>query len=90
VTPTRAKKPTRRRHPATATRWLLGGLSVASFLAIAGTVTAANQTNVSNGAIVSPVAATPESSTSATPTTSASANHRSTPVPAAHTVTRGS
>ena len=32
----------RRRHPAAATRWLLGGLSVASFFTIAGTVAVAN------------------------------------------------
>ena len=33
---------TRRPHPAAATRWLLGGLSIASFFGIGGAVAAAN------------------------------------------------
>ena len=46
----RTPKRARRRHPAAATRWLLGGLSVASFLAIGGTVAVANQANMTTAA----------------------------------------
>ena len=40
----------RRRHPAAASRWLLGGLSVASFFAIAGTVANASANSVATPA----------------------------------------
>ena len=99
-TPKRA----RRRHPAAATRWLLGGLSVASFLAIGGTVAAANQANMTtatnqanvstaqpagNAATATPAA---QPATAATPASSATqkATAGSTTPRVAHTTTRGS
>ncbi len=83
----------KRRHPAAATRWLLGGLSIASFFTIAGSVAVANQSTVANtpAARAPAVASTPSSSTrqagTATPS-SASSSPRSVPAP--HTTTRGS
>lgn len=88
--PVRAAKPPRRRHPAAATRWLLGGLSIASFFTIAGTVAVANQANLSTPAAVSSVAATPTAPAAATPASSTATTQHSTSTPAAHTVTRGS
>lgn len=86
----RVAKPPRRRHPAAATRWLLGGLSIASFFTIAGTVAVANQANLNTPAAVTSATPTPASPSSATPVTGQSANRGSTTAPAAHTVTRGS
>jgi len=89
----------RRRHPATATRWLLGGLSIASFFGIAGTVAVANVSSVATptpvtatssapatNAVVSgvPAAATPVTSKA----TNVSAAASTAQVP--HTTTRGS
>jgi hypothetical protein len=88
--PVRAMKTPRRRHPAAAARWLLGGLSVASFFSIASTVAVANRANLNTPAAVTSATATPAAPTSATPAPSASTASRSTPAPAAHTVTRGS
>ena len=42
----RAAPARKRRHPAAGTRWLLGGLGIASFFTIAGSVAVANQANV--------------------------------------------
>ncbi len=88
-------KRARRRHPAAATRWLLGGLSVASFLAIGGTVAVANQGNMpaaqpTGTAVTARPAAQP--ATAATPASSAAqkATTRSTTPQVAHTTTRGS
>ncbi len=84
---------TRRRHPAAATRWLLGGLSIASFFGIAGTVAAAN---VSAVATPAPAAATATvaAASSAAPSTATpvAATPRATThaAPAAHTTTKGS
>ena len=96
-TPKRA----RRRHPAAATRWLLSGLSVASFLAIGGTVAVANQANLSTAANQGNVSTAQPSGTAATATPAAPT---ATPAPSAtqkattgsttprvvHTTTRGS
>ncbi len=86
----------RRSHPAAATRWLLGGLSVASFFGIAGTVAAANVATTT-AAVAAPAPATAPASTIATPTAAtpvASAASGATPAPRAapvvHTTTRGS
>ena len=90
-----AARPGRRRrsHPAAATRWLLGGLSIASFFGIAGTVAAANVANTTSAA--APVAATaPAASTptAATPVAASatSATHATKVAPVVHTTTRGS
>ena len=83
----------RRHHPAAATRWLVAGLSIASFFGIAGTVAAANVSTVAasaptsaaaSGAVAStaPAAATPASSKA---TSAATSTPRVT-----HTTTRGS
>ena len=104
VARTRSAAP-RRHHPAAATRWLLGGLSLVSFFTIAGTVAAANVSAVSASApIVTPVTAnvvatTPVPSnapTAATPGTAASATKANTAsaststANASNTKTRGS
>ena len=94
-TSARTPKRARRRHPAAATRWLLGGLSVASFLAIGGTVAAANQANVSAAQpAITTATATPatQTTTAATPASSATAKATtgSTTPRVAHTTTRGS
>ena len=85
----------RRRHPAAATRWLLGGLSIASFFGIAGTVAVANVSGVAAPAPVTvaapatnavasgaPAAATPAAPRATSPQTSSSR--------APHTTTHGS
>jgi hypothetical protein len=88
--PAKSARPARRQHPAAATRWLLGGLSIASFFTIAGTVAVADQARLDRAASVSSVSSTPAAPTSATPAPSASTTSRTTAAPAPHTVTRGS
>jgi hypothetical protein len=87
----------RRRHPAAASRWLLAGLSLASFFTIAGTVAVANVNSVATPPASTPTAvvATPAlpATQAATPATAAPAPAaqqptRAAPVP--HTTTRGS
>jgi len=89
--PSARAKP-RRRHPAAATRWLLGGLSIVSFVGIAGTVAAA-----APGPSASPVASTPATvaptatpATAATPVTAKATSTVHATAPVAHTTTRGS
>ena len=81
----------RRRHPAAASRWLLGGLSVASFFAIAGTVANANASSVAapastNATSTAPTAPSTAGATPATNATSATTHANRVP----HTTTRGS
>ncbi len=86
----------RQRHPAAATRWLLAGLSVGSFLAIGGTVAAANRANLAVAQPASSVSSTGTTAvanstgqpTAATPATPRAATNATTPAP--HTTTRGS
>lgn len=89
----------RRRHPAAATRWLLGGLSIASFFGIAGTVAAANVHGVATPVAAPLTAAAPAAPAStATAATPAAATPRvqstqSAPAPVApvvHTTSGGS
>jgi hypothetical protein len=87
----------RRRHPAAATRWLLGGLSVASFFTIAGTIAAANVNSVGTAQPAAPAAVTaaPSVQTAASPApapaaTSQSATKAAPVVQVVHTTTRGS
>lgn len=86
----------RRRHPAAATRWLLGGLSIASFFGIAGTVAAANVHAVATPVAAPLTAATPAAPASTgTATAPAAATPRAQSVQAAaapvvHTTSRGS
>ena len=83
----------RRRHPAAATRWLLGGLSIASFFTVAGTVAAANVSAVATQAPAPTAATTAGTSAQATAPSSATpgaTNTKATPAPAPHTTTRGS
>ncbi len=77
----------RRSHPAAATRWLLGGLSVASFFGIAGTVAAAN---VHSLAASSPATVTSSAPVSATSKTHGAAVASAQAATAAHTTTHGS
>lgn len=88
----------RRHHAAPATRWLLGGLSVASFFTIAGTVAVASANTFPNPAPTS-ANTTPTPPTAArAPATRfvpAPATPRTTPaprliVPVPHTTTKGS
>ncbi|MGZ4690548.1 MAG: hypothetical protein ACXVJ7_16690 [Acidimicrobiia bacterium] len=58
---------TRRPHPAAATRWLLGGLSIASFFGIGGAVAAANL----NAAATATTASSGTTGVAAAPTASA-------------------
>jgi hypothetical protein len=60
----------RRRHPAAATRWLLGGLSIVSFVGIAGTVAAASSTPAARVSAPATSAATGSAAAAATPVTS--------------------
>ncbi|MBK5289357.1 MAG: hypothetical protein JJE46_12930 [Acidimicrobiia bacterium] len=89
---------TRRPHPAAATRWLLGGLSIASFFGIGGAVAAANLNSAATaatsasattaGAVASTAAAAPV--TPATPrATNATSVATNAPV-VAHSTTHGS
>jgi voltage-gated potassium channel Kch len=85
----------RRAHPAAATRWLLGGLSVASFFGIAGTVAAANVANTTSAAAPAPAtasAATASTPAAATPVAASatSATQTTKVAPVVHTTTRGS
>ncbi|MGZ4734978.1 MAG: hypothetical protein ACXV8R_05190 [Acidimicrobiia bacterium] len=85
----------RRRHPAAATRWLLGGLSIASFFGIAGTVALANVNSVAAPTptnIASSAPATSNTPASATPVTSKSTSTAGATSTArvAHTTTHGS
>ncbi len=88
ATPARAKQ-----HPAAATRWLLGGLSIASFFTIAGTVAVANQSDVaSTPAAPAQSGATATAPKSNQPSAAAPASSQTSPTnaPAPHTTTRGS
>ena len=87
----------RRPHPAAGTRWLLGGLSVASFFTIAGTIAAANINAVNSAQPAAPTpaasVATPTAATAAaaTPAATPRAATKATPVvQVPHTTTRGS
>jgi hypothetical protein len=93
----------RRRHPAAATRTMLAGLSVASFLTIGGgllatqnatTTIAASPSNVAGQVVATPASATTSATTAtpATPTTSASSSSTTTKqaAPVVHTKTRAS
>ncbi len=89
----------RRRHPAAASRWLLAGLSVASFFTIAGTVAVANVNSVatppastSTAVVPPPVPATPAATpVNAAPATPAPATQQTrATAPVSHTTTRGS
>ncbi len=89
----------RRHHPAAASRWLLGGLSVASFFGIAGTIAAANVASVAAPAPTAATSAAPASATgSSTPAAATPVATKATSAkPAssgtarvAHTTTRGS
>lgn len=79
--------PHRRSHPAAATRWLLGGLSVASFFGIAGTVAAANVHSIATSA---PAAVTSSAPASATSKTHGGAVAAAQVAPVVHTTTHGS
>ena len=89
----RQPKP-RRRHPAAATRWLLGGLSIASFFGIAGTVAVANVSTVAAPATATaPTPAANSTSAPATPAAAKASSATSTATSTAqtpHTTTRGS
>jgi hypothetical protein len=90
----------RRRHPAAATRWLLGGLSIASFFGIAGTVAAANVSSVATPAATAVTASAPATNAlgtvaqaAATPVTSKAthaASASTSTARVAHTTTGGS
>ena len=86
---------TRRPHPAAATRWLLGGLSLASFFGIGGAVAAANLNSVataSSGTTATAAAPTTPVAT-VTPATPRATNATSVATKApvvAHSTTRGS
>jgi hypothetical protein len=94
----------RRGHPAAATRWLLAGLSAASFFTIAGTIAVANVNAVGSAQPATPVVAAPAAPAApaagavavtpqaATPAPAApAATTKAAPVaPVAHTTTRGS
>src|SRR4051812_29387448 len=79
----------RRRHPAAATRWMLAGLSIASFFGIGGTIIAANRANVAAAPAANPSPAATNAAPAAQPT---SATPRATTLAttAPHTTTGGS
>jgi hypothetical protein len=90
--PSKRAKP-RRRHPAAATRWLLGGLSIVSFVGIAGTVAAATPSASVAASAPATIASPPAAATAATPVTSkatSATSTASTTAQAPHTTTRGS
>jgi len=86
---------THRQHPAAATRWLLGGLSIASFFGIGGAVAAANlnattATTAASGTTAAAPATPAPAVTPATPRVT-NATKVATNAPAvAHSTTRGS
>jgi hypothetical protein len=92
----------RRGHPAAATRWLLAGVSVASFFTIAGAVAVADQTAAGSPQTVTttappvtanpvvPVTPAPVSAAPVAPAPTPRAPANPAPAPAPHTVTRGS
>ncbi len=89
---------TRRTHPAAATRWLLGGLSVASFFGIGGAVAATNLNSVATAApsgsaaaagAVAPTAAVAPVTPATPRATNATSVATKAPV-VAHSTTRGS
>lgn len=86
----RATPARKRRHPAAATRWLLGGLSVASFFTIAGTVTVAGQANVASTPAAPAQPSTATTRTKAQPGATPASSQTTRTAPAPHTTTRGS
>ena len=87
--PARVARP-RRRHPAAASRWLAGGLSVASFFAIAGTVAAADLNAASTPAATPAAtqAATPAPTAATAPAAAPAVSASATPAPTAPAPTK--
>lgn len=97
--PATSRTKTKRQHPAAATRWMLAGLSVASFFTIAGTVAVANvnaaaptPASTPTAVVAVPTAASTQAATpaAATPAAPTQAAPRASTPQVSHTTTRGS
>lgn len=84
------RTPKRRGHPAAATRWLLGGLSIVSFVGIAGTVAVASSPPAATVSAPAATAAPVSAAVAATPVPAKATSATASTAQVAHTRSGGS